>query len=198
MGETYAKGMIALTQMSAEPRERITLTDWSAVAEDMNATGCALTGPLLTEAGCRDIASLYDQPERFRSTIDMERFRFGQGQYRYFTRPFPVLVGELRQALYPRLLPVARDWAAKLGRPAPWPDTLDAWLDMCHRAGQDKPTPILLRYQAGDWNALHRDLYGDRPVRSARGWTAAPVRHGVSTVERGPRHTLGLVFHDAA
>jgi uncharacterized protein len=229
----------------------IASTDWSAVADEMNAVGCAFTGPLLTEAECRDIASLYDRPELFRSTIDMERFRFGQGQYRYFRRPFPPLVEELRQALYPRLLPVARDWAAKLGKPAPWPGTLDAWLDMCHAAGQEKPTPILLRYQAGDWNALHRDLYGDlvfplqvvvgldrpgddydggefmlveqrpraqsrgtvrllpqgrglifttrdRPVRSARGWSASPVRHGVSTVRRGPRRTLGLVFHDAA
>ncbi|HEX6524444.1 MAG TPA: 2OG-Fe(II) oxygenase [Streptosporangiaceae bacterium] len=237
--------------MSSEPRERVALTDWSAAAEEVNASGCALTGPLLTEAECHDVASLYDRPEHFRSTIDMERFRFGQGQYRYFRRPFPALVEELRQALYPRLLPVARDWAAKLGRPAPWPDTLDEWLDMCHAAGQEKPTPILLRYQAGDWNALHRDLYGDlvfplqivvgldrpgpdydggefmlveqrpraqsrgtvrllpqgrglifttrdRPVRSARGWSAAPVRHGVSTVRSGPRRTLGLVFHDAA
>jgi uncharacterized protein len=160
-------------------------------------------------------------------------------------------VSELKQALYPRLLPIARDWHERLGRPAPWPDTLDEWLDMCHAAGQTKPTPILLRYGAGDWNALHRDLYGelvfplqvvinlsepgadhtggefllveqrpraqsrgharliprghglvfttrDRPVRSARGWSAAPIRHGVSTVRSGERYTLGLVFHDAA
>ncbi|MGP3955246.1 2OG-Fe(II) oxygenase [Nonomuraea sp. 3N208] len=235
----------------AHPRERVAAADWATLAEEMNAHGCALTGPLLTADECRSISALYDEAALFRSTIDMERLRFGRGQYRYFHRPFPALVEELRQALYPRLLPIARDWAAKLGKPAPWPDTLDDWLDMCHQAGQTKSTQILLRYRDGDWNALHRDLYGDlvfpmqvvvgldepgsdysggefllveqrpraqsrgtvtllpqghglifttrdRPVASARGWSAAPVRHGVSTVRRGRRHTLGLVFHDAA
>jgi hypothetical protein len=148
------------------------------------------------------------------------------------------------------LLPIARDWWSRLGRETPWPDTLDEWLAMCHTAGQTRSTPILLRYGPGDWNALHRDLYGelvfplqvvinlndpgvdhtggeflvyeqrpraqsrgtatliphghglvfttrDRPVRSARGWSAAPVRHGVSVIRSGRRFTLGLVFHDA-
>lgn len=221
------------------------------LADELNADGCADIGPLLTAAQCRGITALYDDADRFRSTIDMARYRFGSGQYRYFARPLPELVGQLRTALYPQLVPIARDWADKLRRPAPWPDTLDEWLAMCHDAGQTKPTPILLRYGSGDWNALHRDLYGDlvfplqvvigldepgvdhtggeflmveqrpraqsrgtarvlqqgeglalttrdRPVRSARGWSAAPMRHGVSTVRSGRRHTLGLVFHDAA
>jgi hypothetical protein len=181
----------------------------------------------------------------------MSRHRFGEGEYRYFTEPFPATVTGLRRALYPKLLPIARDWWARLGREAPWPDSLQQWLAMCHAAGQAKPTPILLKYGAGDWNALHRDLYGDlvfplqvvvnlsapgvdhtggefllyeqrpraqsratatlipqghglafttrdRPVKSARGWSAAPVRHGVSVVRSGQRFTLGLVFHDAA
>lgn len=225
--------------------------DWTALAEEVNAYGCALTPPVLSPADCKEIAALYGEAGRFRSTIDMERYRFGRGQYRYFSEPFPPLVAELRAAFYPHLLPIARDWAARLGRPAPWPDGFDEWLDMCHEAGQTKPTPILLRYQEGDWNALHRDLYGDlvfplqvvigldqpgedytggefllveqrpraqsrgtvtllpqgrglifttrdRPVKSSRGWSASPVRHGVSTVRSGLRHTLGLVFHDAA
>jgi uncharacterized protein len=225
--------------------------DWRAVIEDVDAHGCGLTSRLLDPDECRSVAGLYDRAELFRATIDMARHRFGSGQYRYFARPLPSVVAELRAALYPRLLPIARDWAAKLRRPAPWPDTLDAWLAMCHDAGQTRPTPILLRYRAGDWNALHRDLYGDlvfplqvvigldqpeadytggefllveqrpraqsrgtvatlerghalvfttrdRPVESQRGWSAAPVRHGVSTVRSGRRHTLGLVFHDAA
>ncbi|HEV7979444.1 2OG-Fe(II) oxygenase [Amycolatopsis sp.] len=225
--------------------------DWAKATEEVNEYGCAALGPVLAPADCREIAELYDDVARFRSTIDMARYRFGSGQYRYFARPFPETVERLRTAFYPHLLPIARDWAAKLGRPAPWPDTLEEWLDQCHRAGQVKPTPILLRYQAGDWNALHRDLYGDlvfplqivigldepevdhtggefllveqrpraqsrgtstllrqghgllfttseRPVRSARGWSAAPVRHGVSVVRSGIRRTLGLVFHDAA
>lgn len=240
-----------VTTARARPHERVAAADWPALAGEMDVHGCALTGPLLTEDECRGIAALYDDASLFRSTVDMERLRFGRGQYRYFDRPFPGLVDELRLAFYPRLLPIAREWAARLGRSAPWPDTLDEWLDMCHRAGQTKSTQILLRYRDGDWNALHRDLYGelvfplqvvigldrpgtdygggefllveqrpraqsrgtvtllpqghglifttrDRPVASARGWSASPVRHGVSTVRRGLRRTLGLVFHDAA
>jgi uncharacterized protein len=224
--------------------------DWSAISADLDASGCAVTPRLLTAARCADLAGLYDRPERFRSTIDMARHRFGSGQYQYFTHDLPEPVRTLREAFYPHLLTIARSWAGRLGRPAPWPDTLAEWLDMCHRAGQAKSAQILLRYQAGDWNALHRDLFGDlvfplqvvigldehgadytggefllveqrpraqsrgtaavlpqghglifttrdRPVRSARGWSAAPVRHGVSTVRSGRRHALGLVFHDA-
>jgi len=224
--------------------------DWPALADELDAYGCAQTPRLLTPDQCRSISALYDQAERFRATIDMRRYRFGSGEYRYFASPFPELVQALREAFYARLLPVARDWADKLGRPAPWPDTLAEWLEHCHAAGQTKPTPILLRYRSGDWNALHRDLYGelffplqvvvgldepgvdhtggefllveqrprmqsrgtatvigqghglifttrDRPVQSARGWSAAPVRHGVSAIRSGTRHTLGLVLHDA-
>jgi uncharacterized protein len=140
---------------------RVDLIDWPAVIDDVNAYGCALTSPILEPDECRSISGLYDRAELFRSTIDMARHRFGSGQYRYFRRPLPAVVAELREALYPRLLPIARDWAAKLGQPAAWPDTFDEWLTMCHAAGQTRPTPILLRYHDGDWNALHRDLYGD-------------------------------------
>lgn len=230
---------------------KIANPDWKTVAADMDEHGCALLPQLLTPGECTRIAAMYDEPARFRATIDMRRHRFGSGQYRYFAAPFPEPVGGLRAALYPRLLPIARDWYARLGRQPEWPDTLDEWLDICHRAGQTRPTPILLRYETGDWNALHRDLYGDkvfplqvvinlnapgtdhtggefllveqrpraqsrgtaitipqghglvfttrdRPVASARGWSAAPVRHGVSVIRSGRRHTLGLVFHDAA
>jgi uncharacterized protein len=244
--------MAAMTARTAtDPRERIDSADWTALVRDVNEYGCALTPRILTADECREIADTYDEEQRFRTTVDMARHRFGSGQYRYFDYPLPDVVRRLREAFYPRLLPIARDWADKLGRPAPWPDTLEEWLDACHRAGQTKPTVILLRYGEGDWNALHRDLYGDlvfplqivigldrpgtdhtggefllveqrpraqsrgtvtvlprghalvfttrdRPVRSSRGWSAAPVRHGVSTVRSGRRHTLGLVFHDAA
>jgi hypothetical protein len=232
-------------------KQRVDGADWAALTEEVNEFGCALTPQLLTPEECRSISALYDQPDLFRSTIDMARYRFGSGQYRYFNHPLPTLVRRLRAACYPHLLPIARSWADRLGWPTPWPDTLDEWLDRCHQAGQSKPTPILLRYKENDWNALHRDLYGDlvfplqvvigldepgvdhtggefllveqrpraqskatatllpqghglvfttrdRPVPSSRGWSAAPVRHGVSVVRSGTRHTLGLVFHDAA
>jgi hypothetical protein len=231
--------------------QRVDAADWARIAGELDDYGCALTPQLLTPAETREISALYSHDDRFRSTVDMARHRFGSGEYRYFAPPFPPAVDELKQALYPHLVSIARDWYERLDRPAPWPDTLDEWLDLCHAAGQTKSTPILLRYRAGDWNALHRDLYGelvfplqvvinlsdpgtdhtggefllveqrpraqsrghatlvpqgcglvfttrDRPVRSARGWSAAPVRHGVSTVRTGERYTLGLVFHDAA
>jgi uncharacterized protein len=220
-------------------------------ATDLDAYGCALTGPLLTPDEAARIAALYSDDSRFRSTVNMGRHRFGEGEYRYFAEPFPAAVTELKRALYPRLLLIARDWWTRLGRETPWPDTLAEWLAMCHAAGQVKSTPILLKYGPGDWNALHRDLYGDlvfplqvvinlsnpgvdhtggefllyeqrpraqsrataaliphghglvfttreRPVESRRGWSAAPVRHGVSVIRSGQRFTLGLVFHDAA
>jgi hypothetical protein len=224
--------------------------DWTAITAELDEHGCALTGELLTEVETKQLIDLYAEDDAFRSTVDMARFRFGAGQYRYLTHPLPDIVDELRHALYPRLLPIARDWYTKLRRPTPWPDDLDAWLTQCHEAGQTRPTPLLLHYGAGDWNALHRDLYGDlvfplqvvinlttpgldhtggefvlveqrpraqsratvtalphgrglvfttrdRPVRSARGWSASPVRHGVSTVRSGERYALGILFHDA-
>ncbi len=197
--------------MTAGLTDRVNALDWAAVCAELEAMGSAQTRePLLGPDECRAISVRYDEPDLFRSTIDMERYRFGAGEYRYFANPLPEDVAELRAAFWPHLLPVARDWAARLNRSAPWPDDFDAWLSMCHAAGQTKPTPILLRYGPGDWNALHRDLATvlgqgqalifttrDRPVASARGWSAAPMRHGVSVIRSGRRHTLGLVLHDA-
>ncbi|MFE7774975.1 2OG-Fe(II) oxygenase [Streptomyces sp. NPDC057445] len=240
-----------MTVTTTRIHERVAGADWAAIAAELDEYGCAPTPGLLTPAECRRLAGLYDEPDRFRTTVDMARHRFGSGEYRYFTHELPDLVRELREALYPRLLPVARDWAQRLGRPAPWPDGLDAWLSRCHDAGQDRSAQILLRYGKGDWNALHRDVFGDmlfplqvviglddygtdytggefllveqrpraqsratstplqqgrglvfttrdRPVRSARGWSAGAMRHGVSVVRSGRRRALGLVFHDAA
>ena len=142
-------------------QQRVDSGDWSAITAEVNEYGGAVLPRLLTPGEAERIRRLYVDDRHFRATINMGRHRFGEGEYRYFKTPYPEPVERLKQALYPRLLPIARDWWAKLGRPAPWPDTLDEWLRMCHGAGQVKPTAILLRYQAGDWNALHRDLYGD-------------------------------------
>ncbi|MCV7317404.1 2OG-Fe(II) oxygenase [Mycolicibacillus parakoreensis] len=232
-------------------QRRVERGDWPAITDEVNATGGALLPRLLTAAESARLRRLFDDDTRFRATVDMTRHRYGSGRYRYFAAPNPDPIGALKHALYPRLLPIARDWWAKLGRDAPWPDTLAEWLRRCHDAGQHKPTALMLRYHRGDWNALHRDLYGDlvfplqvvinlskpdtdytggefllveqrfraqsrgtvtqiphghgylfttseRPLRSQRGWSAAAVRHGVSTLRSGERYSLGLIFHDAA
>ena len=131
-------------------RQRVDSGDWDAITAEVNEYGGALLPRLLTAAETERIRSLYEDDGLFRSTVTMGRHRFGEGEYRYFKAPYPEPVERLKQALYPRLLPIARDWHARLGRPAPWPDTLDEWLRMCHDAGQDKSTAILLRYRAGD------------------------------------------------
>jgi hypothetical protein len=232
-------------------KKRVSAGDWEAIAGDVNDFGGALLPRLLTSAEARRLRKLFIKDELFRATIDMGPRRYGSGQYRYFRTPYPEPIEHLKQALYPRLLPIARDWWTKLGRKAPWPDSLDEWLAMCHVAGQQRSTALMLRYGPNDWNALHRDLYGDlvfplqvvinlsdaeteysggefmlveqraraqsrgtatqlpqghgyvfttrdRPVQSARGWSAAAVRHGLSVVRSGERYALGLIFHDAA
>jgi hypothetical protein len=141
--------------------EQVDALDWERIAGDLDEVGAAIGGVVLDAEACRSIAGLYAQDDRFRSTVDMARHRFGQGQYRYFAHPLPDAVASLRAAFWPHLLGIARCWAARRDRPAPWPDGLDDWLDECHAAGQTRPTPLLLSYGPGDWNALHRDLYGE-------------------------------------
>ena len=160
----------------------IAAADWAEVAREVDDVGCALLPRLLTPDECAELAALYEESDRFRATIDMQRHRFGQGEYRYFAAPFPEPVQRLRHALYPRLLPIARDWARRLGREAEWPDTLDEWLAICHAAGQTRPTPILLRYETGDWNALHRDLYGEKVF---------PLQVVINLNDPGSDHTGG-------
>ena len=121
-------------------QDRVSATDWGAVRADLDSYGCGLTGPLLTPAEAAGIAALYTDDARFRATVNMQRHRFGEGEYRYFAEPFPAPVTALKQALYPELVPIARDWWARLGREAPWPDSLGQWLEMCHAAGQAKST----------------------------------------------------------
>jgi hypothetical protein len=231
-------------------RERVDALAWASVGAEMDELGVAAAGHVLTPDECRSLVEGYRDDGRFRSTVDMAQHRFGRGEYRYFSYPLPTIVAELRAAFWPHVLPIAREWADRRKQAAPWPDDLAEWLAQCHAAGQDRPTPLMLRYGPGDWNALHRDLYGDlvfplqvvlgldrpgvdytggefvvveqrpraqsratatvieqgdamvfttqeRPMPTAQGWSKAAMRHSVSVLRAGQRHTLGLIFHDA-
>ncbi|MFI5399861.1 MAG: 2OG-Fe(II) oxygenase [SAR324 cluster bacterium] len=158
---------------------RIDALDWPTLLQRLDGDGFALTGPVLTAAECEGLIGLYGEDERFRKRIDMARYRFGAGDYAYFAEPLPPVVQALRETLYARLAPVANAWSARLGRPqsqdtaahgaashgtmahgAPYVATLAGFLRRCHGAGQRRPTPLLLRYEAGGYNCLHQDLYG--------------------------------------
>ena len=205
---------------------------------------------LLSPDECREIASLYPQDDRFRSKVVMGRHGFGRGEYKYFAYPLPDLIEGLRTALYPRLAPIANHWNELMRIDVRYPAGHAEFLERCHAAGQTRPTPLLLQYDAGDYNCLHQDLYGDlafplqvaillsepgrdhtggefvlteqrprmqsrpevvplrqgdavvfavhhRPVSGTRGHYRVNLRHGVSRVRSGRRHTLGIIFHDA-
>jgi hypothetical protein len=236
--------------VSRAPADRVQALDWSRIAGDLDAHGCAVLERLLTPEECRAIAALYPEDANFRSRIVMGRHGFGRGEYKYFGYPLPSLVEALRTALYPRLAPVANRWneAMKIG--TRYPAAHGELLALCRKAGQSRPTPLLLQYDAGDYNCLHQDLYGDltfplqvavllsepgrdhtggelvlteqrprmqsraevvplrqgdavafavhhSPVAGARGTYRVNLRHGVSRVRSGRRHTLGIIFHDA-
>lgn len=123
--------------------------------------GYCRLGNVLSQSECQHLRTLYDQPELFRSSIDMARYRFGRGEYRYFAYPLPPIVDELRQALYGRLFAPANEWMDALKIDSDFPPDLWGFLERCHSKGQNRPTPLLLHYVAGDFNCLHQDLYGD-------------------------------------
>jgi hypothetical protein len=230
--------------------DRVHALDWDTIGGELWEYGYAKTPPVLTPDECVELAALYPDDARFRSRVDMARYRFGVGEYKYFAHPLPPTVSALRDAAYPRLAPVANAWSETLGKGTPYPAELDGMLARCAAEGQTKPTPLLLRYEAGGYNCLHQDIYGDvvfplqltcflsrrgvdyeggdfllveqraraqsrgdaiateqgeivifstreRPVRGARGWYRAAMRHGVSRVRAGERYTLGVIFHDA-
>ena len=135
--------------------------DWSALASGLDQVGAAVLPKLLTSEECGMIAALYPHEEQFRSHIVMARHGFGRGEYRYFRYPLPDLVGSLRTALYPRLAPIANAWNERMGIDTRYPIAHAQFLDLCHNAGQLRPTPLLLQYVEGDYNCLHQDLYGD-------------------------------------
>lgn len=143
-------------------QENVKTVDWQQVAKDLSETGYALTGPLLGLDACKSLVDLFRQEDQFRSHVVMERHRFGKGDYKYFRYPLPAVVEELRTATYPHLAKIANEWNAQLGEKSkPFPLDHRDFLARCHKAGQTQPTPLVLHYEAGGYNCLHQDLYGE-------------------------------------
>jgi hypothetical protein len=224
--------------------------DWNAIADTLSAGGSAVMERVLTADVCRDLAALYPDDSRFRSRVIMSRHGFGKGEYKYFSYPLPDAIAALRSALYARLAPIANHWNERMGVAARYPAGHEQFLARCHKAGQTRPTPLLLQYEPGDYNCLHQDLYGElafplqatillsepgrdftggefviteqrprmqsraevvplrqgdavifavhhRPLNGTRGTYRVNLRHGVSRLRSGRRHTVGVIFHDA-
>ena len=229
---------------------KVTTLDWERVSQDLDAQGSAMIEAILSPEECQALAGLYVKDDIFRSRVVMERHGFGRGEYKYFSYPLPGPIAALRTAIYPHLVPIANRWNNAMGIDVRYPEKHADFIERCHRAGQAKPTPLLLKYGADDYNCLHQDLYGEhvfplqltvllskpdqdfaggefvmteqrprmqsrpmvvplrqgdgvvfavhhRPVQGARGAYRVNLRHGVSRIRRGHRHTLGIIFHDA-
>jgi hypothetical protein len=147
--------------VAPSPAARVAAIDWGRAKDSLDADGFALLSGLLAPEECRDLARSYDRDKAFRSRVVMARHGFGRGEYKYWAYPLPPLVARLRTALYPPLAAVANRWAERLGENMRYPETHAAFLERCHAAGQTRPTPLLLKYGAGDYNCLHQDLYGE-------------------------------------
>lgn len=142
--------------------DRVGTIEWAHLARELDAQGSAVLAGLLSPDECETLIALYSREELFRSRVVMERHGFGRGEYKYFAYPLPAIVADLRALLYPQLVPITNRWNRDLGLDIRYPARHLAFLDRCHRAGQTKPTPLLLRYEAGDYNCLHQDLYGEQ------------------------------------
>ena len=245
-----AKRVSAVTNEATDVAARVDALDWAQITGELDSQGCAVLKGLLTPDECRDIAALYPGDAHFRSRVVMGRHGFGRGEYKYFSYPPPDLIAQLRPALYAHLEGVANRWNEAMGIDIRYPAVHEAFLRRCHDAGQSRPTPLLLQYEAGDYNCLHQDLYGEhvfplqvaillsepgrdfaggefvlteqrprmqsraevvpltqgdgvafavhhRPVQGTRGTYRVNLRHGVSRIRSGRRHTVGIIFHDA-
>jgi hypothetical protein len=236
--------------LQSDATARVAHIDWTQTAHDLDAQGCAVLKGLLTPDECRALAVLYPEDRIFRSRVVMGRHGFGRGEYKYFSYPLPQPIAGLRPRLYAGLRPIANRWNEAMGIDIRYPEDHEAFLERCHKAGQLRPTPLLLQYEAGDYNCLHQDLYGEhvfplqvaillseprrdfeggefvlteqrprmqsraevvplaqgdgvafavhvRPVQGTRGVYRVNMRHGVSRLRSGRRHTVGVIFHDA-
>jgi hypothetical protein len=142
-------------------RDRVARLNWDRIERDLDARGYAATGRIIRSRECADLIALYPTRERFRSRVVMERHRYGVGEYKYFARPMPEIVEQLRTELYGKLVATADRWAERLRSRDSYPDSLSSFLKMCSARGQTKPTPLILRYEEGGYNCLHQDLYGE-------------------------------------
>ena len=229
---------------------RIQQQDWDSITGNLHSKGFSVVENVLTAAECRQLISDYQQKDNYRKTIVMERYRFGIGEYKYFSYPLPDLITNIRQTVYKYIAPVANKWMEVLNIDKTFPATHPELQDLCKRNGQDKPTVLILKYGAGGFNTLHQDLYGDiyfpmqvvlflnepeedytggefvlteqipraqskanvlkprrgdmlifttnfRPVKGSKGYYRVNMKHGVSPLHNGNRHTLGIIFHDA-
>jgi hypothetical protein len=141
--------------------ERMRALDWEGLATALDARGCATMEALLDASECRALAGLYAADDLFRSRVVMARHGYGRGEYKYFAYPLPGIVAALRTLLYARLAPIANRWSAALRSSVRFPLRHAEFIKRCHAAGQRRPTPLLLKYEAGDYNCLHQDLYGE-------------------------------------
>jgi uncharacterized protein len=235
---------------TADISSRVDACNWSSIEDHLDANGWAIMGKLLSASECGALAALYADDRHFRSHIVMARHGFGRGEYKYLAYPLPERVADLRTVLYPRLAPIANRWNASMGIDVRYPKEHSQFIEQCHQAGQTRPTPLILQYSEGDFNALHQDVYGEhvfplqvaillsepdedftggefvlveqrprmqsraevvplrrgdgvafavshRPVQGKRGTYRVNLRHGVSRLRSGHRHTLGVIFHDA-
>jgi hypothetical protein len=224
--------------------------DWTGVREEMNEKGYSLVSKIISYEQCRQMIGNYDNPGSYRKTVTMERYRFGLGEYKYFSYPLPGLIQTIRENVYSQLSPIANEWMKMLKIDRQFPGTFTELQRLCHTNNQTKPTVLILKYGKGGHNTLHQDLYGDiffpiqavlflnepvedytggefvltqqtpraqskaivltprkgdmllfttnfRPVKGSKGYYRVNMKHGVSEVGKGERHTLGIIFHDA-
>ena len=156
-----AKNRQSMSSDEQDLESMVSALDWAGIEAELDAYGVGLTGRMLDAEACAALRGLYGEPARFRSRIVMARHGFGRGEYQYFAHPLPGPIADLRPLIYARLAPIANRWNETLGIAQRYPASLDAFLALCHAAGQQRPTPLLLKYEAGDYNCLHQDLYGD-------------------------------------
>jgi uncharacterized protein len=230
--------------------DKLNTINWESITEEMHEKGYVIIHKLITDEQCTDLIKEYENPNAYRKTVVMERYRFGLGEYKYFNYPLPNLIQSIRESIYPKLAPIANTWMKVLNIDTIFPDTHQQLLEQCHSNNQLKATVLILKYGKSGYNTLHQDLYGDiyfpiqtvlflnepdhdftggefvltqqtpraqskaivlkpkkgdmlifttnfRPVKGSKGYYRVNMKHGVSEIHSGERHTLGIIFHDA-